>query len=411
LFLLTSLHAQFSEATYVATDVGEVNDLITADLNNDGVEDVIVCGSEGLGWYNTSSPDLKFDKINPISVDESLSFVAAVAGDIDNDGFIDIIGASVSDQTVVYYSNNGDDTFSEVDRVGYFSPTSLALGYIDGDESLDVAICHSSVGSSRIDWYPCGLSGFSDNNTVVVGGSAKKCVKVSDIDGDGDDDIIYSTLAGGTRYRKSNGDGTLGGTLYINNTPDGVIFPNGNNAISLNDLDNDGDLDFCVSSDDVDGLIYWAEQTELGVYSTFESLVPEPYSGPYKKFRFTDLNDDGMEDLLAVKSDSTLVWYPRLEDVSFGAEQLIATEQNTFVAAAINSSPANVEVVTGVIADLFLHPNDAGNFSEPVEVSVRYAQNANITIFDIDNDGLKDVVFSSELLEHIGVYRALGNSQ
>jgi len=195
--------------------------------------------------------------------------------DMDGDGDVDLfIGGLFGDPSFVY-ANNGDGTFSNVthgsgiDALSARFNISTAFGDYDLDGDLDMFIAHwgetwdpVNPGDTQHLWrndtgngvirftsvsIPAGIAA-----TILPPRSNMPAFPISDytftptfarIDDDLYPDILSVADFGGTNVFRNNGDGTF---RYVTNR---LEITDGNGMGSaLGDFDNDGDLDWFVSS-------------------------------------------------------------------------------------------------------------------------------------------------------------------
>jgi uncharacterized membrane protein YeaQ/YmgE (transglycosylase-associated protein family) len=131
------------------------------DYDNDGMLDVLITGED---WYNSTSfryafvyhnnGDNTFTDINAGLT--GVLFGSCAWGDLDNDGYLDILltGAlttmTVTTSTIIYH-NNGGNSFTDINTnipdVGW---SSVAWGDYDNDGDLDILIAGDNVGGGFI---------------------------------------------------------------------------------------------------------------------------------------------------------------------------------------------------------------------------------------------------------------------
>ena len=169
-----------------------------------------------------------------------------VAGDLDGDGDIDfsVGGGDRVTSIMTVLRNNGDGTFVlSPDTVsGPPFEERAAIGDLDGDDDLDIAVIHAVP---REEWSLMlihlnnGDATFAPATTYVIGDLADD-IKLGDLDGDGDLDIAIPNHAG-------YDDPT---SIYLNDGSGAFTFSHDHCIvhgtppwIALADMDDDGDLD------------------------------------------------------------------------------------------------------------------------------------------------------------------------
>jgi len=241
--------------------------LTAADFDRDGDVDLVSGNSDALQhWRNTllhrSAP---FGSETPVGVEGDI--MAAAAGDLDRDGFPDLVTVSYGG-AICLWRNSGAPFASgwlSVSWSYYHQIRSLAVADLDGDGYLDLVTGHADgVRSLRV-WRNDGTP-FDDASGWVAteigsvpyddfGDTWAKALAAGDLDGDGAVDIVVGTGSDfglnitdpvsrstdfGLYVWRHSGDpftSTGWSTSTISVTLDAV------NAVALGDLDSDGRLD------------------------------------------------------------------------------------------------------------------------------------------------------------------------
>jgi len=178
------------------------------------------------------------------------SYYYLATGDFDNDGDVDVAyeNDNVGNQFVLW-TNNGAATFSVG---GSFQPADnndnirgMASGDMSGDSIADLVtiVKNDTSGVSSIDvWTNNGAASFVQARTVSANKLEK--IKLADVDGDGDLDVI--TKAEDYNYQ------SLGLAIYANSagslTQSALLAPSDtlsrfSEGFTAGDIDGDGDID------------------------------------------------------------------------------------------------------------------------------------------------------------------------
>lgn len=247
-----------ANGTYTKTQI--IDPLITkgitssswTDYDNDGDLDLLITGRlnstipETFLYNNDGTGTMTRITSGELVTDASYPGDAEWA-DYDNDGDQDVI---VINQTLTskLYQNNGDGTFTRVlssafENVGIFTSRSASWGDYDNDGDLDVFITglNGAIGNKL--FKNNGDGTFAEVIGSVVAETGVGFASGSgwgDLDNDQDLDLIVSGTSPGIYF--NNGNGTF--TKYVTQE-----MANGTNltkfyGVALNDVDNDGFLDF-----------------------------------------------------------------------------------------------------------------------------------------------------------------------
>ncbi|NML65656.1 hypothetical protein HHL22_10610 [Hymenobacter sp. RP-2-7] len=186
--------------------------------------------------------------------------LGVATGDIDGDGDLDLLTANYGNGTVSVRLNGGDASGS---NTGIFSgsqnvavensPYSVIVSDIDGDGDLDLLATNQNSNTVSIRLNGGNAAGsntgiFSNGQNVSVG-NQPNLVVTGDIDGDGDLDLLTSNYYGNSvSVRLNGGDsrGTNTGAFAAPAISPEVTVGYGPTSLLLGDVDGDGDLDLVV---------------------------------------------------------------------------------------------------------------------------------------------------------------------
>jgi hypothetical protein len=234
----------------IASAVGIGGDLATADFDEDGVLDA---AGGGFNSLRVSLGDGAGGFGAPTDVPIADQLAAALSVDLDVDGHMDLVlltrgefgnqawhslGVMLGDGTGQLGPLQNGITYS-----GYPTfPTgpksdALALGDLDGDGDLDVAVDDATNNTIRL-YRGNGAGALVSAGSVGISGlvsATDRPLALADVDGDRDLDLLAQTSAG---VRMVLGDGTGGfpGAMLLVSAVTGL-------SVRTADVDTDGDVD------------------------------------------------------------------------------------------------------------------------------------------------------------------------
>lgn len=220
----------FSVKNYFSIS-GAARSIAVCDFNNDLKPDVVVTDSyENLVYVypNTSLPgNISFGAPKKYN-SNSPYFEGIATSDINNDGKPDITLVNSGSTSYSVLKNISDTAIAFDGQVVFPTasyPEDLAMGDLDGDGKLDIAITHGDGGFGTITSIAKNLTngtiGFG-NRLEFTAGPAPNDVSLSDLDGDGKPEFIISCS-------KSNAV-----AIYRNKINEPVTVPSGANPVSGN---------------------------------------------------------------------------------------------------------------------------------------------------------------------------------
>lgn len=220
------------------SDSQQITDIHTMDMDGDGDPEVFAAdyGSDRICWYENLGGG-NFGPMNTVTntADQVNTFGFA---DVDNDGLQDIVSGFY--YVVAWYKNLGDGTFGPQQTIGSFEGhfEEVTSGDMDNDGDLDIA----AGGMLRAVWFEnTGAPTYWPEHVINSDHDTYYTISTTDIDLDGDLDV-FSAGAEGTQtpgpgehvlfWHENLGGGNLGPEQILDHNAYGVF---------LSDLDNDSD--------------------------------------------------------------------------------------------------------------------------------------------------------------------------
>lgn len=379
--------------TSVASSDPEEKDMWAADLDNDGHEDVIVVRKQPFS-SNTQpgKSNLLLMNVNGIMTDQTSlyapEFISNVnyardvyIGDFDNDNWKDVIIANTFDQQPMYYRNLGNDT--QDNWLGLADESDTRFPELTEDEILFCSVWGGDVnGDGSPDIY------FNNYKPNSGGGIAKDFLLINNGSG---------VFTNESQARLGNLRNSAFGT-----------------TVQITDMDNDGDNDivkvttlYSVSPWNNDGVILLFNNG-TGTFTNWQNLVTtgQPYM-----FDIADFNQDGKKDIYVVDDG---------QDYILRVTTIVPNTSLTIVKTNLNFSTTNgfggnvhagdpdvdgdMDIgVSDVDVDIppcnsgrkmAVYQNNGGVFSNVYGSSTQLwtASTYDFVWIDINNDGLKDII-------------------
>ncbi|MEK6795111.1 MAG: VCBS repeat-containing protein [Spirochaetota bacterium] len=233
--------------------------LALGDIDGDGDLDLVLTGNNGvinIGKIYRNNGSGSFSEINAGSL-ATVRDSSIALGDLDADGDLDLILTGFGATHVAkIYRNNGSGQFSEIypGSIVAVRYSAIALGDIDNDTDLDVIVTgDTGAGYCSKIYLNNGSGSFSEVNSGTLHSVANGEIKLVDVDGDGDLDLILTGDDNGSsphvgKIYQNNGEGSFS-EIY----PGSIIGLIGA-SIAIGDIDGDGDFDIIVNG--MDGIFY-----------------------------------------------------------------------------------------------------------------------------------------------------------
>ena len=227
-----------------------------------------------------------------------------VLEDLDGDESIDLIVANNGSDSVSVLRNQGDGSFEpQIVYVVGEDPRSVAASDLDGDGDMDLAVAnyYSDLSSGTVSVLRNHDDGTFETHVEYPVGPFPVSVALGDLDGDGDVDIAvansdWKSVLGTISILRNRGHGTF---------ETQVTYSVGEQPISLalGDLDGDEDLDLAVANRFSDTVSVLRNQGD----ATFEPQFPFGVDVLPSSVALGDLDGDGDVDIATATDESGTV--------------------------------------------------------------------------------------------------------
>ena len=301
------------------------NSVYAADIDGDGDMDVLSAsaGDDKIAWYENTDGNGTFGSQQIITVAANIAR-SVYAIDIDCDGDIDVLSASQDDNKIAWYENtDGNGTFGPQQVITLLAGWAQSVYSTDLDGDGDMDVLSASNRDNKISWYEninCNGT-FGAQQTITNSANYANSVYATDIDGDGDMDVL-SASKGDDKiawYENTDRNGTFG--------PPEVITTSALDALSVfsADIDGDGDADV-VSGSYGDDKVAWYENIDGSGTFGPQQVITTFANGPQAVYA-ADFNEDGFIDVVsASRDDDKIAWYENTDGKgTFGVQQIITT--------------------------------------------------------------------------------------
>lgn len=315
-FSFYSAYSQFGPQQVLDSNLtAGITEIHLSDLNNDNFKDIIVSQKfsannkityyQNIGNGTFSSPETVVSNIsNPPTV---------TSGDLNGDGWKDVVTQSKHDSTLLWIKNNSG-TFSNpiyIDST-IFEPTDVKLGDIDNDLDLDI-ICTGDI--ELIVYKNDGLGTFTKHSVPHGISTEYYNVNLRDIDDDGFLDVIV----GGVRtliYKNTNGVLAFDTARTYSINDNSLAF-----LVETEDLNNDGHPDLVINGNGQSDL-RWYENDGNGFFSLAQ--IFEPNTSHCSSLELKDFDNDGDIDVFTAHDQTgKVVWYINSGNGVFSSSNLI----------------------------------------------------------------------------------------
>ncbi|MCK4671319.1 MAG: T9SS type A sorting domain-containing protein [Candidatus Aegiribacteria sp.] len=251
-----------------------------------------------------------------LSLEESVHIIdigidyprSVFAEDVNGDGFNDVLCVSVDSDEILWWENDGTATcwIKHVVASSFDGANQIHASDIDGDGDIDITA--TTFIGDEIAWWENELGNglFWTKHTIDQNIDGPYSLYTTDLDGDADIDILASSFFGDTLSWWENIDGMGGNWIKrnIQNNPQLVIDMN----IYASDIDGDGDIDV-MGVNSISNNIIWCENVDGTGISWIQHIVEDNFYGG-SSVHAGDVDGDGDMDILgATGSYNYIAWW------------------------------------------------------------------------------------------------------
>ncbi len=263
-----------------------------ADLDEDGDMDVIVGTDGALSWFENDGSE----NFTEHAVPGGGGMHSVQVVDMDGDGDMDILWSGYH---VVWHENDGSEGFTAHTIYLWFSGAWIAYpahaADIDSDGDMDVTC---GFYHNRLHWYENDGSQNFAQHVIRTGIGRSEDIVATDVDGDGDIDIVYAEhdhTGSPHDVRWEENDGNQNFTAHVI-WQQHLYYPA---SLSVVDYDSDGDVDVFAGMFSVYGHpLYLFENDGSQSFTTIELSAKGA-----TKLDVADVDGDGDLDLLTADFD------------------------------------------------------------------------------------------------------------
>jgi ribosomal protein L27 len=283
-------------------------------------------GSISLFHNTSTSGSISF--ANKVDFSTGFGPQSVAIGDIDGDGKLDLVIANSNSNAVSVFRNTSTSgsivsgSFAnKVDFTTGSNPNSVVIGDLDGDGKLDLAVTNNNSASvsvfrntSTIGSINAGsLATRQDFNAIA--GAYPTSVAMGDIDGDGKLDLAVTNSSYVSVFRNTATSGSI-------NFATKVDFVTGTNAwsVAFGDVDGDGKTDLAVANRDPNTITLLRNTASSGTISagSFATKVDFTTATSPRSVAIGDLDGDGKPEMVAANFNTDNISI--LQNVSTNAD-------------------------------------------------------------------------------------------
>jgi len=155
------------------------------DFDNDGTDDVAVAGNGEIATYSDAGGTLSRSGLFNVP-----DVTTVTAGDLDQDGNVDLVAASASQAILSVFRGTGEGTFLPRQVYATDGPTtSILIADLDGDDLPDVV----TGGSALTELINLGDGTLGAPVSIPAGLTDVRALAAGDLDGDGDVDVAVAS--------------------------------------------------------------------------------------------------------------------------------------------------------------------------------------------------------------------------
>ena len=390
-------------------DLGQPKDLTSADLDSNGRTELIACSHSNTDhkiiyheWDDEGNPSTG-KLISP----SSGKAIWIESLDMDEDGDSDILASGINGySTIAWYENDGSGQFIQCryiqEYLGDIGGYNCEHFYSTDDSLPNIIACQEFT--NEIFLYRNNGIGEGFTRLLISDEIDTPFVPMCfDADNDGDEDLFIQGRNGSLdaifKFENNGVDEFENPEILI----EGLNGSNSELSYNYNDVDYDGDIDFVISNQNLEGF-FCLLNDGMGNFTNSIMLNDELLE---PKFIFCDIDNDDKDEILALYYyEGQLVWYDH--DDGYIPHEILNNEDvlhNVPIIDVDYDEDGDLDLILKQSENAVLLINDGNGNFEFGELPAEFQFNFNATAlpitFDVTGDGLDEIVWA---LRHKVVY-------
>jgi hypothetical protein len=390
---------EYQEPILVKTAIVNPGPMLAQDINGDGIDDIILTDlTDGSLWW-LATLDGGNDFAAPQVIDSGSGGVSVLqSGDLNNDGWQDLIIFRQNSSTLGWYANQGDGSWTDFQLISDSTPNISKILINDFNQDGRQDLLASNGGN--VMWFPNqsdegtfeSLQLLVTNSPIVISN-----FDVGDIDGDVDKDLVYVSRTNGGVYAlyRLNGEEEFSAPVQIQEI---IISSNISlQRLLLHDIDSDNDLDIVTEDGSASGIGYL--RNTQGNFGDLEGLITIRSA---TDFILVDIDgDDDLDGISISKHLNSCYW---LEKTGPQANDFVKHRiyhygyGNARNIHAVDLDGDNaLDLVNIGIGGMFAHHNINGYaaFAPSTFINETSSSIFRISSGDFNEDGLVDLIMTT----------------
>ena len=270
-------------------------DVMFGDVDEDGFLDMVsVSESSGGGYVYIGNGNGSFDA--RVSYAMGSSTVGVYLSDLNNDDHLDLITADNGNNKIYVAFGAGNGTFSSIRSYAVGgNPRNIEVSDLDNDGFNDIVVDDRNSPGAGFVLMNAGDGTFGTSTSYAAGDDTRR-VRVADFNNDGMYDLLSINASSMPTLRLGNGDGTFRAQQTLSAGSYGF-------EAAVGDFNGDGHQDFAVSTVGSGSLVVAIG----GGDGTFYSAATVASRTGSRSIKTDDFNNDGILDLIVSNSDDNTV--------------------------------------------------------------------------------------------------------
>jgi len=332
----------FGAVQPIASAIADIRDIAGADLDGDGDRDILFGSEDGFLFAIEAFGTNGFGTATML-LSGQINLAEIHPTQLDGEDGIDLITLRTGSGIASWHAGDGLGSLGSAVVVDdfLFGPSAVTVADFDGNGSRDIAIAFTQ--DDLCSWYPQNPTSHVFGYEYLAGNiESVRAIGSGDLDGDGDIDIATAGYTGTVGvlyiYTNMNGAGNFSAARVVGNTPDS------SDHLEVTDIDGDGDLDLVVGeSDGLASSITALLNNGAGAFPSNRVIFTS--GAGLRSIDYGDIDLDGDIDMVSADSNSDVIyWHENNGSGYFSSEVLTRTVTGSPFDVALADVDGDVDI-------------------------------------------------------------------